>query len=499
MKESKFVLRFFCLLLALCTVCAAFAACTAENDDTATEASGSAESSVGGDAVTEGAPTDEEGYLYLESIPEDFKINESFTILGWGTGAQHYRAEETDDVVGNAIYKRSVNVEDRLGVDLQWSFIPGKWEYKNDFAQHIKATSEAGMAYDATVCYNLVPYVLAVQGLAENLYDTEYIDLTAPWWPSVYLGEALYNDTIFGLVESCAYATLRQMTGIFFNNDLIEDKNLKSPYDMVAANEWTLENMMVMLKGVYEDRNSDGKKDVGDFYGVSTGNAAQIDSWFYGTGYRWSNFDGDGNLQLLASDPSIIEFTNRMSEAFKQQDFYAVDSKHGNLFTESRAVMYLASVTLADTTLKNMDIKYGIVPIPKGSVEQQHYYTHLSNTHDAWCIPLNAKDNDNSSAVIECMAYESYRHVDPVYYDTCIKLRYAPDERLGEMYDLMRDSITFDFFYLFGGTFSVFPITPMRDCCQKPEQNSWSSIWQKNGDMWTGEFENIVKLYTGTK
>ena len=497
MKKSGLAIRLFCLLLALCTLCATFAACAAEDDNTqATSSSKATEES--GEETVEGAPTDDQGFLILESVPEDFKLDGTFTILGWGDGKQHYREEMGDDEVGNAIYRRGLAVEERLGVDLQWSFTPGNWDHKHEYIQKVKSTSDAGTAYDALVCYNLVPYALAVQGLAQNLYDTEYIDLTAPWWPSVYLGEALYNETIFGLVESCAYPTLRQMTGVFFNNDLIEDKGVRSPYDMVAANEWTLENMMTALKGVYEDRNHDGKKDVDDFYGVSTGNAAQIDSWFYGTGYRWSDFDGEGNLLLLAGDDSIIEFTNRMAEAFSQDAFYPVDSKHGNLFKESRAIMYLGCVSLVETTFKGEEIKYGIAPMPKGSSEQEHYYTHLSNTHDAWCIPLNARDNDNSSAVIECMAYESYRQVDPVYYDSCIKLRYAPDERLGEMYDLMRESITFDFFYLFGASFSYFPITPMRNCCQWPEKHSWASIWQQYSDPWTTEFNNMAALYGGT-
>ncbi|MBE6627789.1 MAG: hypothetical protein E7629_02570 [Ruminococcaceae bacterium] len=497
MKNNRLTVRFFCLLLSLCTLCAVFCACATEDaDKTLTDAS---EASVeSNEDPTEGAPTDEEGYLLLESIPEDFKIGGEFKILGWGDGAQHYRAEETDDVVGNAIYKRNMTVEETLGVDLQWSFSPGNWDHKEEYIQQVKSTSDAGMAYDALVCYNLVPYALAVNGLAENLYDTAYIDLTAPWWPSVYLGEALYNETIFGLVEGCAYATMRQMTGIFFNNDLIEDKNLRSPYDMVAANEWTLDNMMVMIKDTYEDRNSNGKKDGGDFYGASTGYSPQVDGWFYGMGYRWSEFDGDGNLTLLAGDPSIIEFTDRMAEAFSQQDFYGVDDNRGDLFKASRAILYMESVTLADTTLKDQEIRYGIVPAPKKNAEQERYYTHLTNRHDAWCIPLNAKDNDNSSAVIECMAYESYRHVDPVYYDACIKLRYASDERLGEMYDLMRDSITFDFFYLFGASFSKFPIEPMRFCCQMPDQYSWSSIWQQYSATWKSEFDNIVSLYGGS-
>jgi hypothetical protein len=288
------------------------------------------------------------------------------------------------------------------------------------------------------------------------------------------------------------------MTGVFFNNDLIEDKGLNSPYDMVAANEWTLDNMMSMIKDTYEDRNNNGTKDATDFYGLSTGYIAQVDSWFYGAGYRWSDFDGNGNLILLAGEPSIIEFTHRMAEAFSQQECYPLDTGRGVMFEDSRAILYLESVTLADTNLRDQEIRYGIVPAPKRDAAQERYYTHLTNRHDAWCLPVNIKNADHSSAIIECMAYESYRSVDPVYYDACIKLRYAPDERLGEMYDLMRESITFDFFYLFGASFSYFPITPMRESCTKPTEVSWVIAWQEHSGEWTAEFENIVKLYGGT-
>ena len=496
MKNSKLLMRILCLLMALCTVCAVLASCAAE-DDTDTDASENGAEASGEGDTSEGVLTDKDGFI-LDAIPDDLKIKEKFSILGWKEGqSQYYRDELGSDVVGNAVYLRNMAVEDRLEVELDWTFVDGDWDDRNKFAQQIEATSSSGMAYDAAVCYNLVPYVLAVKGLVENLYGTDYIDLTAPWWPSAYMGEALYNDTIYGLVESCAFGTLRQMTGVFFNNDLIDDKNLKSPYDMVAADEWTFDNMMTMLKGTYEDRNSNGTKDANDFYGITTGTTPKIDSWFYGMGYRWSDFDGEGNLELLAGKPEIIECTNRLAEAFGQDDFYPVDSKHALMFTEERAIMYMTSVVLADGYLKKLDMNYGIVPVPKGSADQKRYYTHLSNTHDAWCVPVNVENISNSSAVIECMASESYRKVDPVYYETCIKLRYATDEKLGVMYDLIRDSITFDFFYLFAGSFSVSPLAPLRDCCRKPESNSWSSVWSSNSGAWQSEFDNIVALYGG--
>ncbi len=493
MKNSKFLMRFLCLLTVLCMVCAAFASCSADTEE-------GADTTEPGSETSSTPALDEDGYL-LDGIPDDFKIDDSFSILGWGEQKSQFYVEDiTEDVVKNSIYARNDTVEDRLNVEIQWKFVNGNWSNRDGFTQHVSATSSAGIAYDALICYNLVPYVLAVNGLAENLYDTEYIDLTGPWWPSAYLNEALYNDTVYGLVESCAYGTLRQMTGVFFNNDLIDAKDLTSPYDMVANNTWTFDNMMAMLKDTHEDRNDNGKKDAGDFYGISTGTTAKIDSWFFGMGYRWSDFDGEGNLRLLAGDSSITEYAERLATAFETSDFCPVDFDtvgHFKLFTQEQSIMYMTSLVLADSHLKKLEIDYGVVPLPKGSDSQERYYTHLSNTHDAWCVPGEVDDIDISSAVIECMASESYRKVDPVYYENCIKLRYAPDERLAAMYDLIRDSITFDFFYLFAASFTTPPLTPLRNCCLYPNQYSWSSTWGANDTVWESEFDSIVALYGG--
>ncbi|MBQ8432015.1 MAG: hypothetical protein IJX28_03930 [Clostridia bacterium] len=493
MKTNTITIRILALVLMLCTVCATLAACggtSGTSQPSGGNATGAPEATQ--PPVTT-AKTDENGYL-LDDL-DDVTLNTTFRILGCSEQkAQYYAAEKTNDLVSNAIYERNLTVEERLGVEFEWTFEKGNWSNRSSFVQKIQSTSAGGDAYDATMCYNLIPYVMAVQGLAENLYDTEYIDFTAPWWPSVYMNEALLNDTIFGLVESCSKGTLRNMCGVFFNNELLEARQMTSPYDMVAANEWTFDNMMALIKDSYQDLNDNGKKDKGDFFGVSTGTQPKMDSWFYGMGYRMSALDGDGNLQLLLGDPSITEAVETLNKAINTQDFYRYDENtHGDMFVEERAILYMTSILLADSRLKDLEINYGIVPTPKRTSEQENYINHVSNSHDAWAIPVSVDSKNNSSAVIECMASEAYRQVDPVYFETCIKLRYAPDERLGAMYDLIRDSITFDFVYLFSASMASPANTTVRNCIYNG--TAWTTQWASLGGSYESEFAKILTLY----
>jgi hypothetical protein len=85
-----------------------------------------------------------------------------------------------------------------------------------------------------------------------------------------------------------------------------------------------------------------------------------------------------------------------------------------------------------------------------------------------------------------------------MYFETCVKLRYAPDEKLAGMYDLVRDSVTFDLAYLYSCAFpndSVVPKECVKKCITDPAANSWGSVYATNKDVWNTAFEKIVATY----
>lgn len=491
MKKTTFATRVLLLLLTLAMFLAVLAGCQATDD---TE-----EDTTDTQSVTDALEEESTG-LVMDDLPDDLKFNETLTILGSKGQSYHYMSEgESDDVINNVIFRRNATVEERLGLELNFILEPGSFNEKDSFMKLVEAQNQGGTPYDAVICYNLLPYAMAMKGLCDNLFDTTYIDLSAPWWPQSYLATGVYEEQIFGLVESCSYGTLERMICTFFNEDLIKDyPQIESPYDLVANNQWTFDKLISMTKDTYQDLNTDGKKDKGDFFGFCAGGTSpMLDSWFFALGNRYSKINGDGDLELLLGAPEVSNFFEAFNQVFESNDNVLWDENgHTKMFTAERVLFYNTIVGMT-SQLKETDIVYGAVPTPKASSEQAYYYTHLGNTHDAWCIPTGVKDMDCSSAMIECMASESYRQTNPVYFENQLKLRYAQDERVAAMYDLIRDSISFDFCYLYAVAFTdaTRPNALISKCITSPTKNNWSSVWGSNKTVVEEQFNSIVNSY----
>lgn len=486
--KNSLLAKLLCVMLALFMLVPVMASCATEDEEVdSTQAS------------TEGSGTLEESTGYEDNLVDLNFGTTARIVTSSSQNYQVYQLEEGENVIYNAIYKRGMTVEERLGIEIEWSAMDAQWNNNREiFFQHIQSTCETGSAYDAICVYNLMPGALAAKGLMENLADTSYIDLNAPWWPEDFINEIVINDTLYSLVENSSYGTLRNIHGVFFNNELINSRGLRSPYDMVANNEWTFANMIALVKDQGSDLNVNGSKDKDDFYGVVTGTEAKIESWFYGMGYKYATKGADGMPQMLMGDTEYItSWLDEFNSATESKDFWLWDKEgHTKAFFKESAILYMSAIRLVENGVsQGVEMDYGIVPLPKKDASQENYITNVANSHDMWGVPVNCADMDLSSALLECMAVESYKQVAPVYFDQCIKLRYAPDERLGEMYDLIRNSIVFDFCVIYSFALPEVPRTLLHASTKNPATTPWTSQWGTHGTSMESGFEAILELY----
>lgn len=496
MKHARLLTRAVLVLLSLCMLVGTFAACTTEGSNTSTNGAGN--NATKEPVATADPNYDDEGY-WKDDVPDGLNYGDACLILAADNQKSHFWAEESDTSnVGQAIFQRNATVEERLGIEFEWNMQPCfATDDKNAFAKMIETDIQTGSAIDVVVCYNLVPYTLANKGMLENLAKTEYINLEQPWWPDVFLDNLMYKDQIFALVDNASVGTLSNLSAIYFNNDLIEDKGIESPYNLVAANEWTLAKLDELIKDTYEDKNNNGKKDAEDFFGVCTSTYARVTCWYYGAGIRFSEVTADGELILTTS--SVEDISNRVDaivKLFDSDDGLLQDSSQYTMFKAERVIFYLCVLAMSTSMVNdNIEIDYGVAPIPKFNSEQEKYYTHCPNTHDAWCIPFGVKLPDCSSAVIELMASESYRQVNHVYYETNLKVRYAPDDRLAQMYDLIRESMTFDFVYIYQTVMGAQCNDQIRKCIKYPDTTKWATVWAQISPTVTSGFQKILDTY----
>ena len=100
---------------------------------------------------------------------------------------------------------------------------------------------------------------------------------------------------------------------------------------------------------------------------------------------------------------------------------------------------------------------------------------------------------DESSALLECMASQAYRQIAPVYFDQCITLRYSPSEKLRPMYELIRDSIMFDFLQVYSFSLPTDPRSLLNKSVWNKED--WTTVWDNNGAATEAGFADILALY----
>ena len=492
MKISRITHRVLSLLLCMILTLGLFVACKTEDPKN--------ESSTATNASQSPAATEERNYLPdgLDGLHFDREL----LLLASNNQKSHYYADEkASSVIEKAIYQRNHTVEARLGISLKWKLLEDNGDAeKIDFVQFVEADIQSGHEIDAIASYNLTPYTLAANGYCTNLANTAHIDLSAPWWPSEFLEQMLCNGKIFALVDSCGVGTLTSLSGIFFNNNLLEAKGIEDPYTLVKSNQWTVGKLGELIKDTYEDKNGDGKRDLADVYGLCTSSAARMTCWYYGAGLRFSELNENGELKLTAGDvESFSVAINAIAELFSSKDSYLYEENSRTrytIFKEERVYFYLSTLTLCTNMVNaGVSVNYGVVPNPKLTSEQSRYYTHLPNSHESWYIPTGVKDLDCSSAFLECMASEAYRQLNEVFFETNLKLRYAPDERLAEMYDLIRDSITFDFVYVYKNVFRENCDTEVRNCLEDPTTYQWASAWERIAASVEADFERMLEIY----
>lgn len=130
--------------------------------------------------------------------------------------------------------------------------------------------------------------------------------------------------------------------------------------------------------------------------------------------------------------------------------------------------------------------------MPKASESQERYYTNLANSYDVWCILTTCTDAGRAGAVLECYSSEAYRQVNPAYFETALKYKYASDNQTAQVYDIIRDSIVVDFAYVYSCVFNKMPMLYIRDNCVAVNNRNWASIWASTSKVLDKELEQIA-------
>ena len=350
-----------------------------------------------------------------------------------------FAEEETGEVVNDAVFRRNLEVEDALGIEISVVWVP-EYQQRNSLRNTVAAGDNA---FDA-VMMNFESLTHATQqGFLVNLDNLAGIDLSHPWWDQSLLRDTSVMNRNYFATGDITIMTNDGTWTMMFNKQLARDFDLPNIYDIVRAGEWTAEKMLELGRGVSMDLDGNGIMNQFDQYAFTT-TMDSVQGLFFSMGNRITRKNALDLPEFALYGEQLMRNLELMFEIMRGADnFTLIAGDFGNhlisqaAFEENRA-LFLAEVMQLVIRLRQMETDFGVIPMPKASAAQEKYLTNIHQwASSAVAIPRGIQDEERSATVIEALAYGGFKYIRPAYYDIALQTMHARDEESGEMLDII--------------------------------------------------------------
>lgn len=409
--------------------------------------------------VTSGPAADavnEEETLYVpDNLPEDLDYGGKTVTMLWAKDSGNFADELDGEVVNDALYTRDRKTEERLGVAVNNVEELYTWAVREEYLNRIKSSVlAADNAYDIVSGQYATMPSLITEGVYYNLLNTEYIDLSMPWWVQGLIEETTIGGKLYLVSGDITIKTISNISNLFFNKKILADRNIPEPYDTVVKGEWTYDVFKGLLSDMYSDLNGNSSVDSEDAFGLIVPSGNYITPYIQAFDIKITTLDEDGYPVLTYGDEKTASIVAELCSLLHDTDYAMIgddntDQEMAAIFYENRSA-FLSQTLQYAIALKSNESDFGVLPHPKYNAEQEQYYTALNEGNTLLGIVSSCTDTAFASAVMECMASESYRQVSPAYYETALKVKYSRDSETAQMYDIIRAGVLFNFGSIYG-------------------------------------------------
>ncbi|MBR5221929.1 MAG: hypothetical protein IKV66_13155 [Clostridia bacterium] len=390
----------------------------------------------------------EPGYPAPDTSSLDFGGDElRIFSVQWGNVSKYYfPEEETGDSVLDACYSRLRNVEEALNVKIA----EPAWGADGQAHKDVMKTVQAGDdAYDMVFTHCIDGYSdYATNNAVYNLDALPYVNFEAPWWSKSMIDTfRIGTETYFGFGD----IILNTPSSIFFNKEIAAEYDMPDHYQMVRDGKWTYDTFLKQARMVSIDVNGDGKMDYNDKTGYAGDLTESLGNIPFAVGIQLTKYTDDG-LQLNFWSDKLLEVFNKTYDYFLDPSVSQGYFRHyvdvGQGFGDGLSLYTIANVS-GMASLRDVDIEFGVVPMPKYDESQSEYRCYVWSP--SVCVPTTILRPELVGAALEQFAYESVP-VTNAYIEDLIRGKSTRDTETLEMLDIIYDSQVLDI----GGTYLGF-------------------------------------------
>lgn len=484
--------RVLSLLLAAVLLVPSISACSENNAETGETEADLTPAPSAEDAVVEPEETE-----LSDNLPESdfegyaFRVSAQEGVYYGADMIEQVLVEEINgDVVNDAVYSANRTVESRFNTKLEPALYP------DDGGTTVKAAIQAGDdIFDIVTMHDITIGNLSLTGIFRDVNEIPHLDYTQPWWPSYSVDSLTVNGSMYLISNYISYMNLAMTRAVFVNKDIADQYTYTVPYEKVRNGEWYLDDFTEMMKDVYIDVNGDGKRDPGDIYGFACSSALYAIQESFGI--EPVKEDEDGRLYLDINNETTVtlieKFYHMMAET---EGGYLNNDESIFTFAAGSALFGMFDLGRVLSNLRDSEITYGILPIPKLNELQENYIS--GSTDRPYAIPVTAQNDERLGIIIEAMSAEGYKQVRPAFFEIALKSKYAYDSESAEMLEIIGNTIVLDFSYIYSN-YGGFAWTLMNMMSVSNPSKDFASYYAKNEKVQKKMLEKLQKSFDEMK
>lgn len=381
--------------------------------------------------------------IVTEAVPDtdglDFGGAEIRTITpDWSSFVYYFPEAQTGESLDDAAYNRIKETEGTLNIKIVNTYDNAGTSLARDLQKTIQAGEDA---YDMAFTHPIDGIsALVTNNMLLNLDSLPYVDFEKPWWNRKLIDRFRIGDETY-------YATgdiiLQNPYIMHFNKTIAAEFDMPDHYETVKNGDWTFDLFLEQTKAVSVDMDGDGKMTGKDKVGIAGDMTEALSNIPFGCGLTLTKSTADSIALTMYSDKFVELFYKTydlLTDNTVSQIYFRNTEDVKQLFSDNLSLFTISKVDKM-TQLRDYDVDFGVLPMPKYDKEQEDYISLVWASFV--CVPTTVTRPEIVGAVLEQFAYES-GDVQDAYMEDLIRGKTTRDEASLEMLDIIYGNMVCD-------------------------------------------------------
>lgn len=241
--------------------------------------------------------------------------------------------------------------------------------------------------------------VFAEAGLIIPVDD--YFDFDDPKWPPIIKQTGRYAGKQYGF-NNISW----DVSGIFYNKELIHNQGFPDLYSLAAENRWTWDAFLEIAQGTTKDLDDDGKNDI---WGLAIQGHNLFSPLILSNDANIINIDDSGKATYTLDDPNAIEALQFFSDLHNKYGVVAPVVDHSDWYEAPRKfaggniAMFFGQPWDGEDIKKAAKFDYGFVHFPIGP-RASDYMVPVQIEAKIYVMPKHAKHPREAAMIFEEMS-----------------------------------------------------------------------------------------------